>query len=147
MEIWIANIWIAKTSEWCTLLVSYSNGLPGTMVLGIWIMDQYSNGGLNIGWLTKWWSEYRTAIVPGIWIVNHPRIEQIPMIWILNYFIIQIPTVLLDIIFPNIEDTNKTDLLFVSWGLGIVLDTWTLITASRVTRIKGLAYIDRVPYF
>ena len=39
--------------------------MPGTMVPCIWIVDQYSNGGLNTSPLTKWWSEYQTNHVAG----------------------------------------------------------------------------------
>ena len=69
--IWIVNIWIAYTSEYQTfaylLLKWFPIQMPVTMVLGIWIADRYLNGGLNTGPFTKWWSEYWTAMVPGIW--------------------------------------------------------------------------------
>ena len=44
--------------------------MPGTMVPGMWRADQYSNGGLKTGPLTKWGSEYETTMVLGIWIAN-----------------------------------------------------------------------------
>ena len=68
--------------------------MTGIIVLGIWITGHYSNGGLNTSLLTKWWSEYWTAMVPGIWIAYHLTSEHIPMIWLPNSFTIQIPTVL-----------------------------------------------------
>ena len=57
------------------------------MVPVIWIADLYSNGGLNTGPLITWWSECWTLVIPGIWIVNHSKIEQISMIQISNYIV------------------------------------------------------------
>ena len=48
---------------------------------------------LNSKCVSKWLSEYQTSMVPGIWIANHSMSEQIPVIWILNQFAIQISTV------------------------------------------------------
>ena len=55
--------------------------MPSTMVPSIWMAYWYSNGGLNTGPLTKWWSEYQTTVASSIWIANHTTSEQIPMIW------------------------------------------------------------------
>ena len=59
---------------------------------------------LNRGPVFKCWSRYQSVSqvmiwIPkhqgiGIWIVNHSKIEQIPMIWITNQFAIQMATVL-----------------------------------------------------
>ena len=40
----------------------YSNGL--LFRRPVWIVGWYSNFGLNNGPLTKWWSEYQTAMLP-----------------------------------------------------------------------------------
>ena len=42
--------------------------MPCTTVPGIWIANRYSFGGLNTCWWTKWWSDYQTFMIPGIWL-------------------------------------------------------------------------------
>ena len=87
METFVNKTFICSVFKW------FSIQMPGKMVPGIWIADQYSNGGLNTHLLTKW-SEYQTIMVLGIWIANHLMIEQIPMIWIQIWLAIQISTVI-----------------------------------------------------
>ena len=55
--IWISSIWIAQTSEEQNFICSVIKKVPYSDA-GICIADRYSNGGLNTGTLTKWWSEY-----------------------------------------------------------------------------------------
>ena len=87
------NICIANFYLFVIQMVCYSDAQYHGSGQGIWIVDQYSNDGLNTSQLTKWWSEYRITMVPGIWIANHSKSEQIPLIWIPNYFAIQIPCI------------------------------------------------------
>ena len=54
--------------------------MPNTMVPGILFAEWYSNSGLNTNPLTKWWFEYQTTMILGIWITiqqgnNLPRSE------------------------------------------------------------------------
>ena len=53
----LTTIWITNSY----LLFKWAIQMAGTLVLGIWIADRYTNGGLDTSPLTKWWSKYWTS--------------------------------------------------------------------------------------
>ena len=66
------------------LLVRYSNGLLFRCPVPWYLASK---------WLTKWWSDHWTSVVPGIWMVKNLMSKQIPVIWTPNLFDFHIPTV------------------------------------------------------